>query len=348
MSQDLDAFVEIDFRCRSCCLSLKILLTLLHRHVQHVYNPKYALIATKNSSHHVAFLLVTCQCGGHLTCIGLLWNPCWFLFSIQTSRGCVLSSLSSPIFLVCFLALIQQLRLRLSRSFCSSSRISIKLCLWCDIKIQQPSAQSGSCVSSAHTRPSCVVVVRSSLLPPFACSSAATLSPQSSLLRIPATSDQPSLGGTCLSATRSLGVCLHKSFPYRLPHRRVLRTEGGLFHPRAQHLFNTCLDTHVVQPHHKFAVGCHEDCCTCLKLLSLVCQNSLCAQGGMRFRPSKPQVVCRFSISVCCFFGFSCSSGPKLTCSRSVSPFFFSQLLSQVFQCDFGTNFIFFPVCLSK
>ena len=65
--------------------------------------PKYALFVTRNSSDLVSFLSVTSQCSGHLTIIGLLWNPCWLLFSIQTSRGCVLSSfLKSSILLHCF------------------------------------------------------------------------------------------------------------------------------------------------------------------------------------------------------------------------------------------------------
>ena len=69
--------------------------------------PKYALVATRNSSDHVSLLSVTSQRRGHLTGIGLLWNPCWFLFSVQTSRRCVLSSsLSSFIFLHGFALLI--------------------------------------------------------------------------------------------------------------------------------------------------------------------------------------------------------------------------------------------------
>ena len=65
---------------------------------------------------------------------------------------------------------------------------------------------------------------------------------------------------------------LHKSFPYGLPHRRVLRAEGGLLLSLdpAQHLFNTCLDPHVVQPYHKFAVGLLHTPPTLLSGLSLL------------------------------------------------------------------------------
>ena len=149
---------------------------------------------------------------------------------------------------------------------------------------------------------------------------------------------------------------LHKAFPHRLPHRRVLRAESGLllsFGP-AQHLSNTCLDPHVVQSHLKFSVECHEDCCTCpcLQLCSSVCHShpvrsvakrvsacvlatcrakadsssGLAATSGMSLSNTLPSVRTAgrvlLSVSVYSFFEFpSSSSRISLTCSKSVSPF---------------------------
>ena len=147
--------------------------------------------------------------------------------------------------------------------------------------------------------------------------------------------------------TWSLGIC--KSLSHiAFQDRRALRAESWLLLSLdpTQHLFNTCLDPHVVQPYLKFAVTCHEDCCTCLQCSSLVCHSTLCVQGEVRvcFRfPSKVYSrVCSsnqwhllverasvrphhkscavFSVSVCCIFGFASFSRLKLTCSRSVPP----------------------------
>ena len=52
-------FLDIDGLGRPCCLSFVI--------SDMSTSPKYALIATKNSSDHVSFLSVTSQCGGHIT-----------------------------------------------------------------------------------------------------------------------------------------------------------------------------------------------------------------------------------------------------------------------------------------
>ena len=81
--------------------------------------------------------------------------------------------------------------------------------------------------------------------------------------------------------TWSLGICTSLS-QIAFHHRRVLKAEGGLLLSLdpTQHRFNTCLDPHVVQPHLKFAVECHEDCCTCLQLSSLVCHSSLCVRSS--------------------------------------------------------------------
>ena len=147
--------------------------------------PKYALIATKNSSDHVSSLFVTSQCGGHLTGIfgiaagscsqsrrpvgvfsHLPWahpsscadshswgfHPSFHLFScIDTA------ALLAPVSL---LLLLQHLHQTLPLVRCRDCGPSIQVCG------QQPSAHSGSRISSAHTRSWSVVVVRSSLLPP--------------------------------------------------------------------------------------------------------------------------------------------------------------------------------------
>ena len=112
----------------------------------------------------------------------------------------------------------------------------------------------------------------------------------------------------------SLGICTSLS-QIAFHHRRVLRAEGGLrlsLDP-TQHRFNTCLDPHVVQPHLKFAVECHEDCCTCLQLSSLVCHSSMAFEVRVCFRSSSKCYARPCSSNVPLLWVLFSSSRLKLT-----------------------------------